>query len=303
MHKAFGQWSSPSLYLTDTCYSRPQSAVYYDKIEDGSAPQQPQNSTTLQKQEDVSEVDTFEGTSAESTDGDGNGSTHTHRDTYSQVYERAPHVDIAQILQSTLISRDNFLEAVRHEEVKIFDIAISEYSELYERVPNVDVEQLLLATRCNENPDSHLYEKVPAVNIAQILSQGSGFEQISGYERVQYRETMEQILSRVSGGRRSSVVSMGEYERVHYSEDIEQVFGRHHESRIESDCELNTYERVQYSKSVQQMLQMIPRGNYQCPDTQYERVRYGRTLEEVLSGHDCYERVHYRKEIEDLFHQ
>ena len=127
----------------------------------------------------------------------------------SQVYERVPNVDIAQILSvaASIYDRAKFYERVPNVNIAPIKNA-TETSQTYEQVPNVNIIQLIEAASLQ----GQTYEQVQNVDIAQLLEAAS--LQAWAYEQVPNVDISQLLLS--STTRSKGILTTGEeiYEQV-----------------------------------------------------------------------------------------
>ena len=198
----------------------------------------------------------------------------------AQVYERLPNVNIAQMLSNAgVYERAQVYERVPNVNIAqmLSDAGVYERAQVYERVPNVNIAQMLSDAGVYEG--AQVYERVPNVNIAQIPSQITNTPQSENvnseaYEQVWYSEKTLQLIRGVM----QPYEQISGYERVHYSETMEQIwrtiFG---EESVEPYEQISGYERVQYSAEAMRLLKRMPHvATYADTDQNcgYERVQY-----------------------------
>ena len=202
----------------------------------------------------------------------------------AQVYERLPNVNIAQMLSNA---------------------GVYERAQVYERVPNVNIAQMLSDAGVYEG--AQVYERVPNVNIAQIPSEITNTPQSENvnseaYEQVWYGEKTLQLIRGVM----QPYEQISGYERVHYNETMEQIwrtiFG---EESVEPYEQISGYERVQYSAEAMRLLKRMPHvATYADTDQNcgYERVQYCEEAVQLPHVATCadqtsgYDRVLYREQ-------
>ena len=205
----------------------------------------------------------------------------------AEVCERLPNVNIAQMLSNA---------------------GVYERAQVYERVPNVNIAQMLSDAGVYEG--AQVYERVPNVNIAQIPSQVTNTanyphgENVNSeaYEQVWYGEKTLQLIRGVM----QPYEQISGYERVHYSETMKQIwrtiFG---EESVEPYEQISGYERVQYSAEAMRLLKRMPHvATYADTDQNcgYERVQYCEEAVQLPHVATCadqtsgYDRVLYREQ-------
>ena len=164
------------------------------------------------------------------------------------------------------------------------DAGIHERPQAYDQVPNVNAAQL---SDAGVYERAQTYERVPNVNIAQILSQDTctnggncchgddaNSDQMSVYERVQYGEMTMQLIRGVM----QPYEQISGYERVHYSETMERIW-----RTIYGEESVEPYERVRYSKKAIQLLRRMPPHAVIIADTD-RRVPYGENMQWSFEG-------------------
>ena len=133
----------------------------------------------------------------------------------------------------------------------------------------------------SENVNSEAYERVWYGEKTLQLIRGvmQPYEQISGYERVHYNETMEQMWRTMFGEESvEPYEQISGYERVQYSAKAMRLLKRMPHVATYADTDQNCgYERVQYCEEAVQLLRRMPHVAT-CADTDqtsgYDRVLY-----------------------------
>ena len=127
-------------------------------------------------------------------------------------------------------------------------------------------------------------EGAQLVSIAQKLSQANGSvvgddsDKMPAYGRVQYGEKTLQLIRGVM----RPYEQISGYERVHYSETMEliwrTIFGK---ESVEPYEQISGYERVQYDEEAMRLLRRMPH-TICTVDEQYERVHYSESVKDML---------------------
>ena len=185
----------------------------------------------------------------------------------AQVYERVPNVNIAQMLS---------------------DAGVYEGAQVYERVPNVNIAHLLPNDGVYER--AQIYERVQNVNIAQIPSQVTNTanyphgEKVNSeaYEQVWYGEKTLQLIRGVM----QPYEQISGYERVQYSAEAMRLLKRMPHVATYADTDQNCgYERVQYCEEAVQLLRRMPHVATCADQTSgYDRVLYRPGADNEVAG-------------------
>ena len=205
----------------------------------------------------------------------------------AQVYEQVPNVNIAQMLSNAGV----YEGAQVYEKAPNMNIAhllsnagVYKRAQVYERVPNVNIAQIpsqVVNYPHSENVNSEAYEQVRYGEKTLQLIRGvmQPYEQISGYERVHYNETMEQMWRTMFGEEYvEPYEQISGYERVQYSAEAMRLLKRMPHVATYADTDQNSgYERVQYCEEAVQLQRRMPHvATYADTDQDsgYERVQY-----------------------------
>ena len=164
----------------------------------------------------------------------------------AQVYERASNVNIAPMLSGAGIYVRAQVPNVNIAQI-LSNAGVYERAEVYERVPSVNIAQIL--------SDASVREGGANVSIPLDATGTADGESSKHYESVQYGEKTLQLIRGVM----QPYEQISGYERVHYSETMEliwrTIFGK---ESVEPDYEHARYERVQYSIETMQLLRWMP---------------------------------------------